>query len=96
MKIAEPLTALMAPRLFGQLQSNDSMHTLHTMVEEDASSTLLDSNPGPSYGATPPSQRPPSSGRVVFNAMLKMACLFIISTALLGGTLWLALPTLDE
>ena len=28
--------------------------------------------------------------------MLKMACIFVVSTLLLGGTLWLALPTLEE
>lgn len=30
------------------------------------------------------------------NATLKMAVIFILSTAFLGATLWLALPTLDE
>lgn len=29
-------------------------------------------------------------------ATLKMAAIFILSTAFLGTTLWLALPTLDE
>lgn len=36
------------------------------------------------------------SGRIVFNAALKMACIFIVSVLLLGGTLYLALPTLEE
>lgn len=51
----------------------------------------------PSYGATFPRSpcMPSSSGRIIFNATLKMACLFAVSTALLGGTLWLALPTLE-
>lgn len=51
----------------------------------------------PNYGATiPRSPGVPSSARIIFNATLKMAVLFVISTALLGGTLWLALPTLEE
>lgn len=83
------------------LHSNDSMYTLHTVVDDDASSrhsthTSPLVEPGTrSYGATnSPSQ--PSSGRVIFNATLKMACVFLVSTILLGGTLWLALPTLEE
>ena len=34
--------------------------------------------------------------RLLLNAGLKMAVLFVVSTAVLGGTLWIALPTLDE
>lgn len=81
------------------LHSNDSMYTLHTVVEQDDDSThsspLLDGD-RPTYGATTPSQHPHSSGRLIFNATLKMACIFLVSTLLLGGTLWLALPTLEE
>ncbi|CDO76506.1 hypothetical protein BN946_scf184361.g5 [Trametes cinnabarina] len=46
------------------------------------------------YGATSPSR--PSSRRLLWNASLKMGAIFLVSTVLLGGTLWLALPTLDE
>lgn len=49
------------------------------------------------YGtATPSSPTRPSSRKLLFNATLKMAAIFVLSTAFLGGTLWLALPTLDE
>jgi len=34
--------------------------------------------------------------RILLMAGIKMAALFIVSTAFLGGTLWLALPRLDE
>lgn len=37
-----------------------------------------------------------ASRRVLFNAALKMAILFIVSTAVLSGTLWLALPPIEE
>ena len=47
-----------------------------------------------SYGATSPAM--PSTRRILMNATLKMAVIFIVSTAFLGATLWLALPTLDE
>ncbi|OCH90346.1 hypothetical protein OBBRIDRAFT_793438 [Obba rivulosa] len=47
-----------------------------------------------SYGAVSPS--PPSSRRILMNAALKMAAIFVLSTLFLGGTLWLALPTLEE
>ena len=47
-----------------------------------------------SYGTTSPAQ--PSTRRILMNATLKMAAIFVISTAFLGATLWLALPTLDE
>ena len=47
-----------------------------------------------SYGAAAPSQ--PSTRRLLVNATLKMAVIFFVSTAFLGVTLWLALPTLEE
>ena len=47
-----------------------------------------------SYGATAPVR--PSSRRLLVEATLKMAVIFILSTAFLGVTLWLALPTLEE
>ncbi|KDQ57252.1 hypothetical protein JAAARDRAFT_178898 [Jaapia argillacea MUCL 33604] len=50
-----------------------------------------------SYGTTLLSHESPRNSRkLLFNAALKMAMVFLVSTALLGGTLWLALPTLDE
>ena len=76
-----------------------SVYTLDTVDEEhdrhtDRSSLLSSSTPN--YGATfPRSSSAPSSRTIIFNALLKMACLFLLSTAALGGTLWLALPTLD-
>lgn len=83
---------------------NDSMYTLHTVAaDDDTSSThstpasLLLEPGARSYGTAQPSDRSrPSSGRVILKATVKMACLFLISTILLGGTLWLALPTLEE
>ena len=55
------------------------------------------------YGATPtsphfPPRSPgmPSPRRSLLNAAIKMAVLFIVSCLVLGGTLWTALPTLDE
>ncbi|KAK7454608.1 hypothetical protein VKT23_011361 [Stygiomarasmius scandens] len=50
----------------------------------------------PSYGATTPTTTRPNSRKLVFNAVLKMACIFILSSLVLGATLWLALPTLEE
>ncbi|KXN85858.1 Transmembrane protein 41B [Leucoagaricus sp. SymC.cos] len=88
-------------RLFDQSHNNDSMYTLHTVVEEDEPesttiSPLLTHSTPATYGAATPSHQPSSSRRVIFNATLKMAIIFVVSTALLGGTLWLALPTLEE
>ena len=37
-----------------------------------------------------------SSRKILLNASMKMAALFIVSTLVLGGTLWLALPPLEE
>ena len=33
---------------------------------------------------------------MILNAALKMAAVFIVSTLVLGGTLWFALPTLEQ
>ncbi|KAI0073674.1 hypothetical protein K474DRAFT_1627173 [Panus rudis PR-1116 ss-1] len=75
---------------------NRSAYSLATVRDEPTSRTsLLGSSQGTeSYGATEPSR--PSSRRILMNATLKMAVIFILSTAFLGGTLWLALPQLDE
>ncbi|PPQ63919.1 hypothetical protein CVT24_010317 [Panaeolus cyanescens] len=74
-----------------------SLYTLDTLDSNDDSPLLSPATPR--YGATVP--RSPgvpstSSARVILNATLKMATIFIISSLLLGGTLWLALPTLED
>jgi len=75
-------------------QSSTSLYSLDTV--HDARSPLL-APATPSYGATyPRSPSPQSSTRIVFNAMLKMACIFVVSSAFLGALLWLALPTVDD
>ncbi|EKM78151.1 hypothetical protein AGABI1DRAFT_42515 [Agaricus bisporus var. burnettii JB137-S8] len=80
------------------------MYTLNTVADDDDdSSSRRSSNTSPllssdsqSYGTTPNSQSRPSSGKVILHATLKMACIFLVSTLLLGGVLWIALPTLDD
>ena len=59
-----------------------------------SASHTRDNREARSYGATSPAM--PSTRRILMNATLKMAVIFIVSTAFLGATLWLALPTLDE
>ena len=80
--------------------ANGSEYTLRTVHYEDAPDTpttpLLDITPAPAYGATPRSPTQPSTRRLLVNAALKMSAIFVISTLVLGGTLWLALPTLEE
>ncbi|KAH8100164.1 oxalate transporter [Cristinia sonorae] len=76
----------------GDTWSEYSMATVHGLAPERTA--LLSSAPSGTYGTTSPSQ--PSSRRILMNATLKMTLIFVLSTALLGGTLWLALPTLDE
>ncbi|KAF8905011.1 hypothetical protein CPB84DRAFT_1960575 [Gymnopilus junonius] len=79
-------------------RSNASTYTLDTVAydtDDDRAPLLTPATPA--YGATyPRSPAPTSPTRIIFNATLKMACIFIVSTVLLGGTLWLALPTLDD
>jgi len=81
---------------------NASMYTLDTVDYDDDDDRHSDTSPllspaTPTYGATfPRSPTVPSSAKIIFNATLKMACIFIISSIFLGGTLWLALPTLEE
>lgn len=88
--------------------SNSSAYTLATVhfVDEPAYSPtalspttpLLTPAPNSSYGATFPRSPgvPTNSRKLIFNAALKMSTIFVVSTLLLGGTLWLALPTLEE
>lgn len=79
--------------------SNYSSYTLNTVNHDDHNdrSPLLTPTT-PAYGAAnfPHTPSRPSSRKVIFNATLKMACIFAVSSIVLGGTLWLALPTLDE
>ncbi|KAG2017936.1 transmembrane protein [Coprinopsis cinerea AmutBmut pab1-1] len=79
-------------------RSNESIYTLQTVnyPDQDDRSPLL-APETPNYGATyPRSPSTTSSSRIILNATLKMACIFVVSSAFLGGVLWLALPTLDE
>ncbi|KAH9838699.1 oxalate transporter [Rhodofomes roseus] len=79
------------------LQDNRSAYslaTVHDPPSPSARTSLLSHADEPQYGTTPPAG--PSNKRILFTATLKMAAIFIVSTLFLGGTLWLALPTLDE
>ncbi|KAF8638709.1 hypothetical protein AX17_002004 [Amanita inopinata Kibby_2008] len=94
--------ALHPPPLSGPAFSdNASTYTLHTVHEDGEHSSISDRAPlitplTPSYGTTLRSPTRPSSRKVIFNATIKMAVIFIMSSLALGGTLWLALPTLSE
>lgn len=82
--------------------TNESAYTLATVQhdhESDESSSLLStssqhSSTSIAYGTTP-IHTPRQARVVIFNAALKMALIFFASCILLGGTLWVALPTLD-
>lgn len=79
---------------------NASAYTLATVPNDDEHDEHDDQAPllsptTPSYGTYPLHQHRLSSRRIVFNATLKMALVFLVSTLFLGGTLWLALPTLE-
>ena len=95
----EPVLA--APQQQEPYRDNSSAYSLATVQESDPlltptqrTSLLSPAAPGPHYGAVQPSQ--PSTRRILVNATLKMAVIFVLSTAFLGATLWLALPTLEE
>ncbi|KAI0059160.1 hypothetical protein BV25DRAFT_1829193, partial [Artomyces pyxidatus] len=82
------------------IHSNASEYTLATVHEnyhdEDEESASLLSTTSQSYGSTPEAARThPNARKIIFNAALKMALIFVISSVVLGGTLWLALPPLD-
>lgn len=79
--------------LLADNRSEYSMATVHGVAAERTALLSSSASTG-SYGTTSPSQ--PSTRRILVNATLKMAVIFVLSTALLGGTLWLALPTLEE
>ncbi|KAJ7052511.1 hypothetical protein C8F01DRAFT_1221861 [Mycena amicta] len=70
--------------------TNASEYTLQTISDH----TPLNTPITPSYGSMAPERL--SSRRLIFNATLKMAAMFLISSALLGSLLWIALPTLEE
>ncbi|KAI0774989.1 oxalate transporter [Trametes elegans] len=83
------------PRTVPDDRSAYSMATVYDMPSPTARTSLLSANSSDeNYGAAQPSQ--PSSRRLLWNATLKMGAIFFVSTVLLGGTLWLALPTLEE
>jgi hypothetical protein len=83
-------------RYNASLYSLDTMNYSRDFEDREGDRSPLLAPETPNYGATfPRSPTVPSSGRVIFNATLKMACIFAVSTLFLGGTLWLALPTLE-
>ncbi|KAJ8455926.1 hypothetical protein ONZ45_g18835 [Pleurotus djamor] len=59
----------------------------------DERASLLSVSSTNSYGAAQPTQ--PNSRKVLFNATLRLAAIFVAGTVILGGALWLALPTLE-
>jgi len=76
---------------------NGSAYTLDT-VHFSRPPTPSSHGSTPSYGSIPHSERTSPSGSrdIIVRAGLKMALIFAVSCVILGGTLWLALPTLDE
>ena len=90
----------------GPSHSNASTYTLATLhsplspgfpPNSDRAGLLTPQAATPSYGATfPRSPTVPSSRKLIVNAAIKMAALFVVSTLILGGTLWFALPTLEQ
>jgi len=74
---------------------NESSYTLATVHHPDTDeSTSLLSSSSPSYGSAPV-HTPHHTRRIIFNATCKMALVFTLSCIILGGTLWIALPTLE-
>ena len=79
--------------------SNSSQYTLATVNyrdDEHERSSLLSNSSTSSYGTAPLSPTPPNRKRVIVNAALKMGVIFTLGCLVLGGTLWLALPRLEE
>ena len=80
---------------------NESAYTLATVQHEtDESASLLSasshlSSMSIAYGTTPLHQ-PHRTKKIILNATLKMALIFFVSCIVLGGILWVALPTLDS
>ncbi|KAF8207575.1 hypothetical protein K438DRAFT_1962494 [Mycena galopus ATCC 62051] len=79
-----------APLALSLAHQNASEYTLQNIDDH----TPLNTPTTPSYGSTVHSRT--SSRRLIFNATLKMACVFLASTIILGSILWIALPTLEE
>ncbi|KAI6025776.1 hypothetical protein F5J12DRAFT_447938 [Pisolithus orientalis] len=84
--------------------SNASEYTLASVrvdeQEEDSRTPLLPSTASDNniYGAIPSishDQRPTSS-QLLFSAAIRMAVVFVASSLVLGGVLWIALPTLQD
>ncbi len=73
-----------------------SMATVYDAPSPTSRTSLLSSarSDSSSYGTVEPSR--PSTKKLIWNATLKMSAIFVFSTVVLGGTLWLALPTLEE
>jgi hypothetical protein len=82
-----------SPLAIGHLP-NGSAYTLASMDHSDSSPLLSPSTTN--YGTTLSRSPPVRSSKVIFNAALKMAVIFVVSTTVLGGTLWMALPSLEE
>lgn len=78
--------------------SSSTPDSADSLLQSERAPLLSSPTPAASYGATPISYElsPAATRRILFNAAMKMAALFIVSTIVLGGTLWLALPTLEE
>ena len=75
-------------------RSEYSMATVHTHDTERTALLSSSSHEQPfTYGSLLTS---PDKRKVLISSTLKMAAIFFISTAVLGATLWLALPTLEE
>ncbi|KAI9462132.1 oxalate transporter [Russula earlei] len=93
MDMSLPSLAIIPTMFFSSIHPNESAYTLAT-VHTDESSSLSSSSPSVSYGTTP-LHPPHHARRVVVNATLKMAAIFLLSSIFLGGTLWISLPILD-
>jgi len=80
------------------LSDNVSTYSLRLIHNDDDDSDRapLVTPLTPSYGSTLRSPSRPSARKTIFNATIKMAMLFIVSTVALGAILWFALPPLDE
>ena len=101
-RLTQPTMHVQSNSLLGSptFHANESAYTLATVQHEsDESSSLLSSSShlssmSTAYGTTP-IHPPHQTRRVIFNATLKMAAIFFVSCIVLGGILWVALPTLD-
>ncbi|KAI6155373.1 hypothetical protein BKA82DRAFT_4077799 [Pisolithus tinctorius] len=84
--------------------SNASEYTLASVrvdeQEEDSRTPLLPSTASDNniYGAIPSisHHERPTSSQLLFSAAIRMAVVFVASSLVLGGVLWIALPTLQD